>query len=337
LTFATFVAAPENRLALSAVRALADVDLTQGFRRAGFANPLFVHGPPGTGKTHLMSALAEQVIRREPTRVVTILSSAELGARSAEQLTEGESEAQFCTLSSALRAGGCDLLVVEDVQHLSARGRLTLVPIFDELHARGVPLVFTATAGPRRLDLPERLASRLAGGLVVGLEPLGVASRLTVLQDRAQRRQLAVSNAVLAWVAERTSGGRQLEGALLRLEALAKGQRELLDVATVARHFEEETAAKPSVERVAQKVGSYFRVELRLLRSERRGRHILLPRQIGMYLARRLTGLSLEQIGDYFGGRDHSTVLHACRKVEKALDQDALLSGTVRQLYLELA
>ena len=102
----------------------------------------------------------------------------------------------------------------------------------------------------------------------------------------------------------------------------------------MAEHFAE--PPRPSVEHIARHVGGYFRVELRQLRSERRGRHILWPRQVGMYLARRLTGLSLAQIGDYFGGRDHSTVLHACRKVEDALGRDTVLSGAVRQLQAEL-
>jgi chromosomal replication initiator protein len=102
-------------------------------------------------------------------------------------------------------------------------------------------------------------------------------------------------------------------------------------------HFPEHDAScRPTVEGIARRVGGAFRVDLRLLRSERRGRSVVFPRQVGMYLARQLTGLSLDQIGAYFGGRDHSTVLHACKKVEKALARDAALSGTVRQLYLDL-
>jgi chromosomal replication initiator protein len=194
----------------------------------------------------------------------------------------------------------------------------------------------TATVGPRQLALPERLLGRLVGGLVVGIEPLSAASRLRLLQDKAQRRQLAVPADVLAWLADNLrGGGRQLEGALNRLETLARARP--LRLAEVAEHFREQAVARPTVEYIAAQVGRHFCVDLRHLRSERRGRHVLLPRQVGMYLARRLTGLSLEQIGAYFGGRDHSTVLHACRKVERALTQDAALSGTVRELSRQLA
>src|SRR5262249_33812316 len=180
--------------------------------------------------------------------------------------------------------------------------------------------------------------SRLAGGLVVALESLSAPSRLMLLQDKAQRRQLAISREVLAWLAEHlTGGGRQLEGAIARLETLARLHQRPPDLATGAEHVREQAlAGRPTVERIAQRVGGYFRVEPRQLQSRRRSRQVLLPRQVGMYLARQLTGLSLEQIGAYFGGRDHSTVLHACRKMEQALADNAVLSGAVRQLHSDL-
>jgi chromosomal replication initiator protein len=233
---------------------------------------------------------------------------------------------------------------VEDLQHLPARAVEALVQLLDYLHARQRLVVVTALAGPQQLGhrgvrFPARLTSRLAGGLVVGLEPLQAASRLALLLDKAQRRQLAVSRDVLSWLAEHlTGGGRQLEGALARLETLARLHARPLDVAVVAVHFREQVeASQVTVERIAQRVCGYFRVEARQLQSRRRHRNVLLPRQVGMYLARQLTALSLDQIGAFFGGRDHSTVLHACRKVEQALGQDPLLSGVVRQLHADLA
>src|SRR5262249_12651628 len=153
-------------------------------------------------------------------------------------------------------------------------------------------------------------------------------------EDKAQRRQLAVRREVLAWLAEHlTGGGRQLEGALTQLEVLRRLRREPLDVPTVAAHFREQVEAlRPTVDRIARQVSGHFQLDPRQLQSPQRFRKVLLPRQISMYLARQLTDLSLEQIGDYFGGRDHTTVLHACRKLEEALADDAVLSGTVRQL-----
>jgi chromosomal replication initiator protein len=174
--------------------------------------------------------------------------------------------------------------------------------------------------------------------LVVGLEPLGPASRLTFLEDRARRWRLDVGADVLTWLAEHVGGSaRQLEGAVKRLEALARLHGQAPDLAATAEAFRDDAgAARPSVERIIERVGRYFRVEPGEVCSRRRGRNALLPRQVGMYLARVLTPLSLEQIGAHFGGRDHSTVLHACRKVERALARDSALSGAVRQLHADL-
>jgi chromosomal replication initiator protein len=233
-----------------------------------------------------------------------------------------------------------DLLVVEDLQHLRAEAAQTLVQLLDRCVSRRRLVVCTASVGPGHLGhLPARLTSRLAGGLVVGLESFGPTGRLAFLRDRAQRRQLAVSADVLSWLADHLGGsGRQLEGAIARLEELTRIHDRLPDVETVASHFQDDVdASRPTVERIVERVSRYFCIDRRQLRSRRRLRSVLVPRQVSMYLARRLTGLSLEQIGAYFGGRDHSTVLHACRKIDQALSHDARLSGAVRRLQADLA
>jgi chromosomal replication initiator protein len=232
------------------------------------------------------------------------------------------------------------LLIVEDVQHLPARIEEAFVYMMDRGLARGQQLVFTALAGPAQLDhLPARITSRLGSGLVVGLGPLSPESRRVFLQDRINRRALNMGADVVAWLAEHLPGSvRQLEGAIARLEKLARLPAQSLSVEMLAEQFAVEAAMnRPTVERIAQRVGRYFQVEPRQLQARSRTRGTLLPRQIGMYLARQLTELSLQQIGAYFGGRDHSTVLHACRKVEEALARDARLSGAVRQLHADLA
>jgi len=160
---------------------------------------------------------------------------------------------------------------------------------------------------------------------------------MAFLQDRVERLQIAVGRDVLTWLAENLSGSaRQLEGAVARLETLVRLYDRVPDRATVAEHFRTELeAARLTVERIAERVGRHYRVDPRVLQSRRRSRSALLPRQVAMALTRRLTPLSLEQIGAYFGGRDHSTVLHACRKVESG--HDAALSCAVRQLQAEFA
>jgi chromosomal replication initiator protein len=366
LTFARFVAGPENRRALVAVQ---DVAAALCARRPCRNSPLVLHGPAGTGKTHLVSALIEEATRRCPDLVIALLSASELGSPAAggernedrrskiedrgsrierQKGTPDRSQSSILgppssILSDPLEAARqSDLIVVEDLQHLPPHAVEPLVQLLDYLGARRRQVVATALVGPQELAyrgvrFPARLTSRLAGGLVVGLEPLRAESRLALLQDKAQRRQLAVSPDVLGWLAEHlTGGGRQLEGALSRLEALARLEPRPLDVAGVARHFQEQAeASRVTLEQIAQRVSRYFRVGAGLLLSRRRSRNVVVPRQVGMYLARCLTALSLEQIGAYFGRRDHSTVLHACRKVEGALGQDPVLSGAVRQLQAD--
>jgi chromosomal replication initiator protein len=323
----SWIALPENRAAGIAVERVTEAICAGGPQEA--LNPLFLHGPSGTGKSRLAGLLVEGVTQRAPATVVSLVNAGDLAA----PRTEGEPEA----LAEARRA---DLLVVEDLQHLPERAVETFVGLVDRGLARGQQQVYTALVGPAQLaHLPARLTSRLAGGLVVGLAPLSPLSRRVFLEQRARERGLTVGGEVLAWLAEHLPGStRSLEGALARLETLARLEGHVPGAEAVAEYFQTEAeAGRPTVERIVQQVGRYFQVEPRQLQSRARTRGTLLPRQVGMYLARELTGLSLQQIGAYFGGRDHSTVLHACRKVEQALAADVPLSRAVRLLHADLA
>jgi chromosomal replication initiator protein len=320
---ARFLPLPENRLALAAVERLVESLSTGRSERV----PLYLHGPAGSGKSHLVRVLLERLMRRSPGSTASVLAADDLTSASSEQDDEQ---------LAAVGVANYDLWIVEDLQHLRSRQCTYLASVFDRLLAHQVPMVFTATVGPGSLPVPGRLRSRLAGGLVVAIDPLSEPSRRALLLDKAQRRQIAVTHEVLAWLAKKLSTGRQIDGALTRLEILARTQRSSLDLAHTTVHFGEDVSIEPTVEHIANRVGEYFHVELSQLRSPRRSRHVVVPRQVGMYLARQLTRLSLEQIGSYFGGRDHSTVLHACQKVKEALHANPAFSGMVRQLHAGL-
>ncbi|MFO0929044.1 MAG: helix-turn-helix domain-containing protein [Gemmataceae bacterium] len=311
---------PENRAARQAIEGVVRCVGGRALRRA--VNPLFVAGPPGSGKSHLATELVAETTRQLPDLLVAVVPAADL-ALAVED-------------SAALRQA--DLVVIEDVQHLPVRGATALSGLVDHCLARQRQLVLTAVTGPALLThLPTRLTSRLAQGLTVTLDPLGVDSRRAFLGQRQADRGLTLADEALAWLAANTPGSpRQLDGALTRVQGLAAvaGRMPTLEEITAAFRDDVRPAA---IDRIVQRVGRYFQVEPNDLRSERRSRAVLLPRQVGMYLARLLTPLSLEQIGAYFGGRDHSTVLHACRKVEQALSSDARLSGAVRELHADLA
>jgi chromosomal replication initiator protein len=322
-----WIALPENRAAGMAVERVAEAVCAGQVSDA--LNPLFLHGPTGSGKSRLATLLVEQVTQQAPATIVSLLDGGDLTAGRVGSDTED--------LIDARRA---DLLIVEDLHQLAEGAFETFVSLVDRGLARRQQQVFTASAGPAQLThLPARLTSRLARGLVVGLSQLSPVSRRVFLEQRAQERGLVVDEDALAWLAGHLPGStRVLEGALTRLETLARLEGKTPALEAVAEHFwTEAQTSRLTAERIVQRVGRYFQVEPRRLQSRARSPGTLLPRQVGMYLIRQLTDLSLQQIGDYFGGRDHSTVLHACRKVERALAADVPLSQAVRQLHMDLA
>ena len=326
----TWVELPENRAAWQAVEELWDHVQQQpplaSRRNAGgpVFIPLFIHGPPGSGKSRLLDGLASRVSHAGLDLVIATMT--------ARELRDPEPD-----VPPAWR--DADIVFVEDIQHLAPRSIETMVMLVDRCLARRRPLLVTATEGPAQLtSLPVRLTSRLAQGLVVGVHPLTPTSRATYLRQRATTLGLSVSTAVVNWLAANTPGSvRQLEGTLTRIERLTAVLGHRVDLADLESAFDDEAERRHlSIDQIAHRVGEYYRVDPRALRSQSRGREVLLPRQIGMYLARQLTTLSLVQIGDYFGGRDHSTVLHACRKVADALPNDSQLSGAVQRLQTDL-
>jgi chromosomal replication initiator protein len=308
----------ENRAALVAIQEVL-LHLTAG--KPEELALLYLHGPSGVGKTSLVSALAAE-LETHGLSVYQVSANDFADAEALDHNTEA------------------DLVIVEDLQHLPVR----FVPALTEWIDQRRPMIVTATDGPIRLKsrgilLPYRLRNRLAAGLVVALDPMQAPSRRKLLAAQAEQMKLSVAPDILDWLAQQlTGGGRQLEGALRQLKTLQRLQKKPLKLADIREHFRIQVDAKaPTVKRIAEQVGGYFQVESKHLQSARRSRDVLLPRQISLYLARQLTNLSLQSIGKFFGGRDHKTVQHACKKVETVMKTDAVLSSAVRQIHAQLA
>jgi chromosomal replication initiator protein len=314
-----FVITPENRVAARAVS-----DLVRGVvsGRRSRVVPLVLHGLPGTGKTQLISS-ALRVLAEESRSA----SGRTIPARELPRLDE--STAELLT---------CDLLIVEDLQHLPGTSGEAMGRLIDDRAARKLALIVTANAGPGRLShLPRRLTSRLAAGLVVQLEPPGQSSRRAIVAASATRVRLASD--ALDWLAARGGGLRTALG-LVQTLAQAEDRRagpldrdsiqEILDAAGHLPHRPDD------LPEIVKRVCAAFGVTRKELLGPSRLRRVLVPRQVAMALAREVGGQSLPRIASAFD-RDHSTVLHACRKVKEMIEHDLELAATVRQLRKELS
>lgn len=308
-----FVELPENQLAFKAVVRLA---------RRSPSPLLMLHGPSGVGKSLLVDWLVHRVIQDDSTRTVQSIPANELAYSI-------DADVDFKDLLAA------DVLVVEDLQHLPAHATTLL----EKLLGRRRPgaMLLTANAGPVQLKkLPQRVASRLAAGLVVGIDPYSVASRKAILQRTLDAMHVLLETEAFDWLASRPTGGsmRPLLGTLEALRSQSRGRAETWSIDEVKKiHLDPPLG----MERIVKRVAETFGVKAKELLGPSRLRTILVPRQVAMYLARDLALLPLPRIGEHFGGRDHTTVLHAVNKIRDAMADDRQLAGTIRQLRLELA
>jgi chromosomal replication initiator protein len=308
-----FIPLPENRSALRAVERLA----------TGAEFPLlFLHGPPGSGKSHLAGGLIERFTRTDPARTAQSAAAAELG-RSLLQMPQDRQPV-------IRETAGCDLLVVEDVQHLPPAAADELAYILDHRQARRMPTVVTAVRGPADLRAPARLNSRFVGGLVVGIAPLGEASRRDLAVRLCAERGLPIAEDLLGWLARDPGGARPILGAIARLEALAK-QHPVLTLPVVMDQLPDLVEDESPLARLTARVAARFKVAEKALRGPSRVKNVVWPRQVAMYVARQ-AGFSLPVIGAYFGGRDHTTVMHSCDKVAQAAAEDMQLARELMDL-----
>ena len=325
-TFANFVVGKPNELAFAVARRTAE-SATVAF------NPLFLYGGVGLGKTHLMHAIAWHIREQDPSRHVVYLSAEKFMYRFVQALRFRD------TMSFKEQFRSVDVLMIDDVQFISGKDSTQeeFFHTFNALVEDGRQVIISADKSPTDLEgMEERLRSRLGWGMVADIHPADYELRLGILQAKAERARIAVPDKVLEFLAHRISSNvRELEGALTRIAAHASliGREVTIDsAAELLADLLRASSRQISIDEIQKQVAAHYDVRVAEMFSARRARNIARPRQVAMYLAKTLTSLSYPEIGRRFGGRDHTTVMHAVRSIEGLINTDNSISEDVQLL-----
>ena len=325
-TFESFVVGNSNQFAQAACQAVADLP-------SKAYNPLFIYGGVGLGKTHLLHAVGHRVSRAFPRLSILYLSS--------ERFTNDLINAIRYDRTAEFRAKyrGIDLLLIDDIQFISGKERTQeeFFHTFNDLYEARKQIVVSSDAAPKEIpDLEERLRSRFEWGLIADIQPPDFETRVAILKKKAEVEHVRLPDDVAYLIASRIKANiREIEGSLTRMLAFCSlsGRQLSIDLAQeVLADLWGEDEKIITIEHIQRKVSEFFTLKLSDLRAKNRTRAIAFPRQIAMYLARQLTHASLAEIGRAFGGKDHTTVLHAVEKVQTLLQEDAKLKKTIDTL-----
>ncbi len=330
-TFDSFVVGKPNEVAYNAARTLAEGG-------AVTFNPLFLHGGTGLGKTHLMHAIGHEYRRRSPKAKIVYMSAEKFMFEFVGALRARDTHGFKQRLRSA------DVLMIDDVQFIAGKDSTQeeFFHTMNEIISAGKRLVITADRSPQDLEgIESRILSRLSWGLVADVNPADFELRLAIIARKLDAMpQAAVSPEVQMFLAKRiASNVRELEGALNRVVAYAMLSNRPIDIAFVEETLTDVLRAhqrRVTIDEIQRKVSDHYRIRQSEMTSARRAREVARPRQIAMYLAKQLTPRSLPEIGRRFGGRDHTTVIHAVRQIEKLRMADAELDADVRLLLRQL-
>ena len=331
-TFETFVVGANNQMAHAAALAVAQAP-------AQAYNPLFIYGETGLGKTHLMHAIGHAILRNNPDSRVSYLSTEKFTNEFIQALQEN-SLTKF-----RQRYRHVDVLLIDDVQFLAGKERIQeeFFHTFNDLFESGKQIVLSSDRRASEIQkIESRLVSRFEWGLPADIQAPDFETRLAILRSKAATLKCDVPEAVLTFIAQNvTRNIRRLEGALIRVASHASLFSKPLDVVVAERLLHdmlmEQAQTLLTIETIQKRVADHFQIRHSDMTSKRRPNNIAIPRQVAMYLARTLTKQSLQEIGDAFGGRDHGTVIHACKAVDNMMEQDASMRGSVGFLKTQLA
>ena len=312
-TFDSFVIGPSNRFAHAASSAVCDSP-------AKAYNPLFIYGGVGLGKTHLMHAIGHKVLQKSPKAKILYISSEEF----TNQLIG--SIQNRTTMKFREKYRNVDILLIDDIHFIAGKESTQeeFFHTFNTLYDAHKQIVVSSDRPPKEIQsLEERLVSRFEWGLVTDIQPPDFETRMAILKKKSERETIALPDDVYYFLAEKVKSNiRELEGALIRVVAYAKliGREISVDmVKEVLKDMIREGEKKITIDIIQKKVCEYFDIKLSDMKVKKRSRGIAYPRQIAMYLSRQLTDYSLPEIGEYFGGRDHTTVMHAYEKIKNDL------------------
>ncbi|MBC8309814.1 MAG: chromosomal replication initiator protein DnaA [Planctomycetes bacterium] len=330
--FENFVVGPGNRLAHAAATAVST--------KPGQAyNPLFIHGGVGLGKTHLLQSICQTAIRKHASMRIYYVSCNGFMT----QFLEGVQEGKMSSFRNKFRA--FDMLVIDDIHDLSKRDQTQeeFFHTFNTLFQSGKQLVLSSDAPPSEIPyLEERLISRFSCGLVASIDPPGFETRVAIIKKKAVMRNIDIPDDVTTYVASHLDSNiRLLEGAITTLQSVAMldGEDISLELAkrTIGNENKSDVPTNISIQNILDSVTVFYNIKLSDLLSKRRHKSITVPRQVGMWLSRKHTRFSLEEIGGYFGGRDHTTVMHAIKTINKKIEDDEIFQREISLLGEQLS
>jgi chromosomal replication initiator protein len=331
-TFSNFIVGAGSELAHAACVAVSNAP-------AHAYNPLFLYGDTGLGKTHLMHAVAHQALNRNPSCRIAYVSC----ERFTNEFIRAIQENTLTKFRSRYRS--VDYLLIDDIQFLAGKERIQeeFFHTFNELYEAQRQIFLTSDRPAGEIDkIESRLLSRFQWGLVADIQAPDWETRVAILTKKAQAMGISIEPEVLEFLAKNISRNvRRMEGALTRVAGYVGLTRKKADLETIQRLLRdilrEENLSRITIETIQKKVVDYYHLRMADMLSRRRPANIAFPRQVAMYLSRILTEHSLQEIGGAFGGRDHGTVIHACKTVENMMDQDASIKTAVELLNEQLS
>lgn len=330
-TFDTFVIGSENRFAHAASLAVAEAP-------AKAYNPLFIYGGVGLGKTHLMHAIGHYILDAHPESRVVYLSSEKFTNEFINAIRDNKA-VQFRN-----KYRSADILLIDDIQFLAQKEQTQeeFFHTFNALHEENKQIVISSDRPPKEITrLEDRLRSRFEWGLITDIQPPNLETRIAILRKKAIADNLNVPNEVLVTIANSVSTNiRELEGALIRVVAYSALVNQPITPELASEALKEiisnNVPRKVTIQEIQNEVCNYYRLRVEDLKSKKRTKTIAFPRQIAMYLSRELTDYSLPKIGEDFGGRDHTTVIHAHEKISQNLKKDPLLREAIQKIKSRL-